>query len=149
MGPAIGNGQKIPDPLPGDELLGIPSPLFDRTWHQVESSRPTMEDFVKDDWTYISKQKKNFYAENQADQALTMLRSQEQVPSFGYQINNFRHCLQAATMAVRDNLDEEQIVCTLFHDIGFLVCPDNHGEAAAALLASLRGESKAAAETKA
>ena len=54
--------------------------------------------------------------------------------TFGYQINNYQHCLQAATMLYADGYDEETIVVGLLHDVGFLACPDRHGAFAAELL---------------
>ncbi len=63
-----------------------------------------------------------------------MLADSEHDATFGYRVNNYRHCLQSATLALRDGLDEEDIVVCLLHDIGFIACPDSHGEFAAALL---------------
>ena len=134
--PALGSGRKIADDLPGDGMLNQPTPLACKNWYQVSSSRPTMEDFTAEDWTTLSSQKRDFYAEHQAEHALNLLRIQENTKSFGYQVNNYRHCLQSATMALRDGCNEELVVCTLFHDVGFLTCPDNHGEMAASLLAN-------------
>jgi predicted HD phosphohydrolase len=51
-------------------------------------------------------------------------------------VNNYRHSLQSATMALRDGLDEEDVVVCLLHDIGFITCPSTHGEFAAELLGS-------------
>ena len=42
--------------------------------------------------------------------------------------------------ALRDGLNEEDIVVSLFHDIGFISCPDSHGEFAAALLGNYVSE---------
>jgi len=56
------------------------------------------------------------------------------VPDSGYRIDRFQHCLQTATRALRDDADEETVVCALLHDIGDLLAPDNHSEFAAALL---------------
>ena len=134
--PALGNGEKIQDGLPGDGKLNQPTPMASPGWHQVEEAKPTMEDFTAEDWTLLSRQKKDFYSEHQAEQALGLLWTQEHVESFGYQVNNYRHCLQSATMAYRDGCDEELVVCTLFHDVGYLISPDNHGEFAATLLAN-------------
>ncbi len=39
-------------------------------------------------------------------------------------------------MVMRDGGSEEEIVVALFHDLGFVVCPDNHGEFSATLLAN-------------
>merc|ERR1712190_626371 len=44
------------------------------------------------------------------------------------------HGLQTATRALRDGANEETIVCALFHDIGEVMTPCNHGEVAGALL---------------
>jgi len=52
-----------------------------------------------------------------------------------YHITRLGHCLQTASRAERDGADEETIVCALLHDIGDILAPDNHSEAAAALLA--------------
>lgn len=51
-----------------------------------------------------------------------------------YQISRLEHCLQTATRAERDGADDETIVCALLHDIGDVIAPANHSEAAAALL---------------
>ena len=51
-----------------------------------------------------------------------------------YKISRLDHCLQTATRAQRDGADEETIVCALLHDIGDVIAPANHSQAAAALL---------------
>jgi predicted HD phosphohydrolase len=53
----------------------------------------------------------------------------------GYQVTRYEHVLQAATRAARAGESEEYVVATLFHDIGDLLAPDQHGEVAAAILA--------------
>ena len=55
-----------------------------------------------------------------------------------YQISRLDHCLQTATRAERDGADEETIVCALLHDIGDVIAPANHSQAAAALLREVR-----------
>lgn len=52
-----------------------------------------------------------------------------------YQVSRLEHCLQTATRAERDGADEETVVCALLHDIGDVLAPANHSQAAAALLA--------------
>ena len=42
-----------------------------------------------------------YYRERQATEILRILQASENDPTFGFQINNFRHCLQSATMALR------------------------------------------------
>ena len=73
--PALGNGEKIQDGLPGDGKLNQPTPMASPDWHQVEEAKPTMEDFTAEDWTLLSRQKKDFYSEHQAEQALGFLRT--------------------------------------------------------------------------
>jgi predicted HD phosphohydrolase len=51
-----------------------------------------------------------------------------------YQVTRLGHSLQAATRAERDGADDETIVCALLHDVGDLLAPANHSQAAAALL---------------
>jgi len=51
-----------------------------------------------------------------------------------YRISRLEHSLQTATRAERDGADDETIMCALLHDIGDLLAPANHSQAAAALL---------------
>ncbi len=51
-----------------------------------------------------------------------------------YQISRLDHCLQTATRAENDGADDETVVCALLHDIGDIISPANHSQAAAALL---------------
>lgn len=108
------------------------SPLADPSWRYIEAL--SLEDFTAQDWALMNRQRAQFAAARQADLALAMLRVGEQVPTFGYQINNFRHCLQSATRVLRAGFDDETIAVALLHDIGFDVCPATHGDFAAALM---------------
>ena len=69
---------------------------------------------------------------NFADQILDWLRQLDGDSPF--QVSRLEHCLQTATRAERDGADEETIVCALLHDIGDVIAPANHSQAAAALL---------------
>jgi predicted HD phosphohydrolase len=108
------------------------SPLMKPDWRYV--STPEMERMSTDDWRLLDAQRATYRAERQAAQVLRQLEIQRDEPSFGYPINNYRHCLQSATLAYRDGLDEETVVVCLLHDIGFDLCPATHGAFAAALL---------------
>ena len=108
------------------------SPLMQADWQYV--TKNSLEDFSRADWQIMLLQRSLYYREQQARQVLRLLSESEHDSTFGYQINNFRHCLQSATLALRDGLDEEDIVVCLLHDVGFIACPDSHGEFAAALL---------------
>jgi predicted HD phosphohydrolase len=120
------------------ELVDDPDPharysaLLKPDWHYIE--KVSLEDFAPIDWTVMNTQRAEYLAAEQAKQVLRMLTGSRDDPTFGYMINNYRHCLQSATMALRDGLDEESVVVALLHDIGFMVCPKTHGEFAAELL---------------
>ncbi len=107
------------------------TPLAHDGWKHIEKTN--LDDFVKADWDLLNGQRAPYYGERQADAVLAMLTAQTDDPSFGYLINNYGHCLQSATMALRDGLDEETVVVTLLHDIGFVVAPAVHSEFAIGL----------------
>lgn len=113
---------------------GDRSTLADADWRYVD--KVSLEMFSRDDWTLLESQRAQYLARHQADQVLRLLAASEHDASFGYPVNNYRHCLQSATMALRDGLDEEDVVVALLHDVGFITCPLMHGDFAATLLGS-------------
>lgn len=90
-----------------------------------------MSDGTAEEYAYLStieaEELKQF-----PDRVLGWLRSMDE-PT-GYQITRLEHCLQSATRAHRAGENEEMVVCALLHDIGDMLAPANHSEAAAALL---------------
>jgi len=52
----------------------------------------------------------------------------------GFPVDRLTHSLQTATLAHRDNRDEEYVVCALLHDIGDTLGSYNHADVAAVLL---------------
>ena len=102
-------------------------------WRYVE--KPDLDAFDVADWQIINSQRAPYMAEQQAKQVVRLLSASEDDPTFGYTINNYRHCLQSATMVMDAGYDEETIVVALLHDVGFIVCPTTHGEFAADLMA--------------
>jgi predicted HD phosphohydrolase len=108
------------------------SPLLAPGMRYVEP--PALDAFGAAEWATLRDQRRVFDAEQQAAHVLRALEASAGDPSFGYQVNNFRHCVQAATAAMQDGRDEEYVVVALLHDIGFTLCPTNHGPFAAALL---------------
>jgi predicted HD phosphohydrolase len=108
------------------------SSLLDPQWRYIE--KVSLEDFSAADWATMNRQRADYQAAEQAGQILRMLAGSRDDATFGYMVNNYRHCLQSATMAMRDDHDEETVVVALLHDIGFIACPAAHGEFAAALL---------------
>ena len=109
-----------------------PTPLLHSDWQYVRKA--TLEEFNPDDWAILARQKKGYLAERQADEVLRMLKAQKDDPAFGYTTNNYQHCLLTATRMLKDKLPEEDVVVGLLHDIGYMVCPNSHGEYAAVLL---------------
>lgn len=110
-----------------------PSKLLDPAWSIID--QPALDAFSADDWSLLGRQRKTYYAEEQARQALRLLEASRDDTSFGYAVNNYRHCIQAATLALRDGQPDDYVVTALLHDIGFVACPDSHGAFSAALLA--------------
>jgi predicted HD phosphohydrolase len=115
-----------------------PSPLLHAHWSRVDKS--VMETFSAEEWAMLARQRDEYQRQEQGRQALRLLAASEPDATFGYPVNNFRHCLQAATRAWRDGCDEETVVVSLLHDIGFIVCPQSHGAFAAALMGSYISE---------
>ena len=136
----IENGQRISEDVPNDGLLNKKSPLIPAELEILKESQQKMDDLSRSDWENLSQYRKKYKREQQAEQALAMLEVQKDDPSYGFRVNNYRHCLQSATMVYRDGGDDEAIVVALFHDLGFNVCPDNHGEFSASLLANYISE---------
>jgi len=52
----------------------------------------------------------------------------------GFAVDRMTHSLQSASLAFRDGMDEEYVVCALLHDIGDTLCTANHAELAATVL---------------
>lgn len=107
-------------------------------WSYVEAL--ALDAFTAADWALLDGQRGDFYRRHQAAEVLRMFAASAEDPTFGYQVNNFRHGLQSATRALQDGLDEETVVVCLLHDIGFIACPSSHGAFAAALLGPYVGE---------
>lgn len=91
-----------------------------------------MEDGTREEYEFL----RTFEHINreQVVDTLLMLLKQMAGDLMGYQIDRYTHSLQTATRALRDDADEETVVCALLHDIGDVLAPDNHSQVAAALL---------------
>jgi len=109
------------------------SRLFDPKSHYVGPSR--LDEFTAADWNLLAAQRPPYQAALQASHALRLLAASKDDPSFGYHVNNYRHCVQAATLALADGRDDDYVAAALLHDIGFIACPTSHGRFAAQLLA--------------
>lgn len=120
------------EPRTADANVVVPSPLLEPTWHYVH--KVNLDEIDAEEWTMLRAQRSQFQAVLQATAVLDMLRAGATLPSYGYEINNYLHCLQTATLVMRAGYGEEDIVVALLHDIGFIVAPMRHGEFAAELL---------------
>ena len=117
---------------------GERDPLLRPEWRYIEKFN--MDDFRAEDWSLMNRQRSEYLREQQSRQVLELLKASKDAPTFGYAINNYEHCLQTATLLHKDGYDEEDIVAGLLHDIGFIVCPENHGQFVADLLRSYISE---------
>jgi predicted HD phosphohydrolase len=52
----------------------------------------------------------------------------------GFSVDRLEHSLPSATLAYRDRMDEEYVVCALLHDMGDILASTNHAELAATIL---------------
>ena len=52
----------------------------------------------------------------------------------GFAVDRLTHSLQSATLAHRDGMDEEYVVCALLHDIGDTLASTSHADIGAAIL---------------
>ena len=110
-------------------------------WQYIEHRN--LDHYAPEDWAIMNRQRAEYLAEERAKQALELLAASRDAPTFGYLINNYEHCLQTATLLHRDGHDEETVVTGLFHDIGFIVCPENHERFAADLVRPFVSEKNA------
>lgn len=101
--------------------------------HKGTVSFVHMEDMTLEDAKIIGKHYLANDSSEVASQALRLLRELEG-PTFGYPIDRFRHSLQSATRALRNDEPKEMVVAALLHDIGEPVAPWNHSAVAAEIL---------------
>ena len=92
-----------------------------------------MEDGTTEEFELIVSLYQRHKAESLVDNLFGLLRSM-QGPTLGYAVDRYEHSLQTATRAERDGASDDLIVAALLHDIGDPIAPDNHSEAAAAIL---------------
>ena len=118
---------------PGRQLkIGENRPCLKSDWRYFE--KPSLENFDDETWDTHNRQRAVFYREQQVSQLLRMLEVSALDPSYGYDLNNYDHCLQTATFLMKAGFPEEEIVVGLLHDIGFIVAPETHGEVAATIM---------------
>ena len=91
-----------------------------------------MTDGTQEDWMKIGMAAMNFN-KGLADRVIAHLKLLEG-DCGGFAVDRMEHSLQSASLAHRDGMDEEYVVCALLHDIGDTLASQNHAELAATIL---------------
>jgi predicted HD phosphohydrolase len=91
-----------------------------------------MDESSQQDWQIIGGEFMQF-AKGLPDRVLAHLKLLEGDYG-GFPIDRFSHCLQTATLALKDGRSDEYVACALLHDIGDTLGSFNHPEIAAAIL---------------
>jgi predicted HD phosphohydrolase len=91
-----------------------------------------MVDGTKEDWDKIVATTAE-YNRGVADRVLTHLNLLGG-DSGGFPVDRLEHSLQSATLAYRDGMDEEYVVCALMHDIGDILCSASHADLGATIM---------------
>ncbi len=91
-----------------------------------------MAEGTQEDWTAIAAASVGFGRDlpNRVIAHLKMLEGD----CGGFAVDRLEHSLQSATLAYRDKMDEEYVVCALLHDIGDILCSASHADLAATIL---------------
>ncbi len=92
----------------------------------------TMAESTKEDWMKIAAAAMAFNKDlpNRVLAHLTMLAGD----CGGFAVDRLEHSLQAASLAHRDGMDEEYVVCALIHDIGDILASSSHAELGATIM---------------
>jgi predicted HD phosphohydrolase len=105
---------------------------FLETHTSPNASFTRMDESTQQDWQIIGSEFMQF-AKGLPDRVLAHLKLLEGDYG-GFPIDRFSHCLQTATLALKDGRSDEYITCALLHDIGDTLGSFNHPEIAAAIL---------------
>ena len=103
------------------------------TEHPSERAQfKSMAESTKDDWMKIAAASAPFNRElpNRVLAHLQLLKGD----CGGFAVDRFEHSLQSATLAHRDGMDEEYVVCALMHDIGDILASASHAELGATVM---------------
>src|SRR5258706_3789197 len=97
-----------------------------------------MAQSTQEDWMKIGAASVNFRREL-PDRVIAHLKMLEG-DCGGFAVDRLEHSLQSATLAHRDGMDEEYVVCALLHDMGDVLATANHAELAATVLSPFVSE---------
>jgi predicted HD phosphohydrolase len=98
----------------------------------VRAQFKTMAEGTKEDWMKIAVASAPFDRDlpNRVLAHLQLLKGD----CGGFAVDRLEHSLQAASLAHRDGMDEEYVVCALMHDIGDILATANHAELGATIM---------------
>jgi predicted HD phosphohydrolase len=98
----------------------------------ARASFSRMDESTQEDWQIIGGEFMQF-ANGLPNRVLAHLKLLE--GDFGgFPVDRYTHCLQTATLALKDGRSDEYVVCALLHDIGDTLGSFNHPDISAALL---------------
>ena len=100
--------------------------------HESDTTFTRMQDATSEDYAYIARHSLEF-GKGLPARVLTHLELLAG-DTGGYAVDRLTHSLQSATRALRDERDEEYVVCALIHDIGDTLACANHSDLAAVIL---------------
>jgi len=93
-----------------------------------------LKDGTPEDFRLLAANEKEIQQTEMADHILNSLRQMDGANA-GFQVDRLQHSLQTATLAYRDQPDDDElIVCSLLHDIGELMAPVDHPSFAASIV---------------
>jgi predicted HD phosphohydrolase len=95
----------------------------------------SMDEGDRDEWMRVLDREHATQWGEVADGTIALLESMKDADPLGYPVNVYGHSLQSATRALRDGASEEMVVVALFHDIGNLLAPHDHGAMSALVMA--------------
>ncbi len=100
-----------------------------------------MAEGTQDDWNRIAAAEAGFNRDlpNRVIAHLRLLAGD----CGGFAVDRLEHSLQSASLAHRDGMDEEYVVCALLHDMGDTLATANHAELAATVLRPFVSEENA------
>ena len=99
---------------------------FEVSW--TEMRHGTQSDYVQLDGAFTAHAKAGL-----VDNLVSMLELLKG-PKLGYQVDRYTHSLQSASRALRAEESVDLVVGALLHDVADSFAPENHSQAAAALL---------------
>lgn len=99
---------------------------FEVSW--TEMRHGTRDDYVQLDGAFTAHAKAGL-----VDNLVNMLELLKG-PKLGYQVDRYTHSLQSASRALRADESVDLVVGALLHDVADSFAPENHSQAAAALL---------------